>query len=60
MKKTYIIPATDITPCEAFQLMAGSGEKASLNLNGETPIKNNGETGDMSDFTNRTNLWEED
>ena len=58
MKKTYISPTTEITLCGAFQLMAGSG-KASLNAQGHDPINDTGE-GDMSDFINRTNLWDED
>lgn len=58
MKKTYISPTTEITLCGAFQLMAGSG-KTSLNAEGHESITNNGEEGDMADFTNRTNLWED-
>ena len=61
MKKSYIIPATEISLCEAFQLLAGSGEgRASLNPEEQESVKDNGGEGNMADFTNRCNLWDEE
>ena len=58
MKKSYIIPATEINSCEAFHLLAGSGP--TLKAQDHEAIQSTGEEGDMSDFINRTNLWDED
>ena len=63
MKKTYIIPATEISPCEAFHILEDSPATTTINPggDGQAPITDGGAGGSTEmDFINRTNLWDEE
>lgn len=60
MKKTYITPKTELAFCEIFQILQGTAQ-TTINPQGSDPLTEGGAGGDGEiDFTNRTNLWDED
>ena len=56
MKKKYFAPTTDITQCEAIQVLAGT---TTMNTEGGDPITQGEGGADPGDFANRS-LWDDE